>query len=68
MELSQIGPLGLSTFLEWIRAKRDQGAIEGPWLLTTATPVISKALLRIIDPRLVTSSLSLQTWSHQVAI
>jgi len=41
---------GLESFLEWIQERRDAGMVEGPWLYTTATANITKAVLRRIDP------------------
>jgi len=41
---------GLDTFFGWIKERRSAGAIEGPWIFTTATPVFVKAILRKIDP------------------
>jgi len=41
---------GLDTFLGWIQERRNAGAIEGPWIFTTATPSFVKAILRKIDP------------------
>jgi len=41
---------GLDTFFRWIKERRNAGAIEGPWIFTTATPVFVKAILQKIDP------------------
>jgi hypothetical protein len=41
---------GLDDFFGWIKERRSAGAIEGPWIFTTATPNFVKAILRKIDP------------------
>lgn len=41
---------GLESFLQWIQDRRDAGMLEGPWLYTTASQDMTKAVLRKIDP------------------
>lgn len=41
---------GLEKFLEWIKERRREGLIEGPWIYTTSTPNYTKALMRHVDP------------------
>ncbi|CAE7616454.1 RAD5B [Symbiodinium natans] len=41
---------GLESFMEWIKERRREGLIEGPWIYTTSTPNYTKALMRHVDP------------------
>jgi len=41
---------GLTEFLDWIRMRRDEGAIEGPWLFTTGAYSYVHAVLTELDP------------------
>lgn len=41
---------GLTEFLDWIRQRRDEGAIEGPWLFTTGATAYIDAVLQDMDP------------------
>lgn len=41
---------GLEKFLEWVKERRREGLIEGPWIYTTSTPNYTKALMRHVDP------------------
>lgn len=41
---------GLPEFLQWIRRRRDQGLLEGPWVFTTGTSDYINAVLQLLDP------------------